>query len=113
MYLWAHTIAVLKQAYPAFDEQAVLSHAVEDISGDSLIAAFVNGVHRVSQRTVLLWDDFHHFHHNQRAIDLRESGLFTGALAIPRSSPYRKPNSPVAFSIQNKDRERVEPIGCE
>lgn len=56
---WAHTIAALKQAYPAFDEQAVLRHAAEDASGYSLIAALVNGLHRLSQTIVLVWDDFH------------------------------------------------------
>lgn len=60
MRFWAHTIAALKQAYPSFNEQAVLRHAVEDPSGVSLIAALVNGLHRISQTTVLVWDDFHH-----------------------------------------------------
>lgn len=60
MRFWAHTIAALKQAYPSFDEQAVLRHAAEDSSGVSLIAALVNGLHRISQTTVLVWDDFHH-----------------------------------------------------
>lgn len=57
---WTHTIAALKQAYPALDDQAVLRHAAEDASGDSLIAAVVNGLHRVSHTMVLVWDDFHH-----------------------------------------------------
>lgn len=57
---WAHMIAALKQACPVFDEQAVLRHAVEDSSGNSLIAALVNGLHRVSHTMVLIWDDFHH-----------------------------------------------------
>ncbi|WP_279041693.1 AAA family ATPase [Brevibacillus borstelensis] len=60
MRFWAHTLAALKQAYPSFNEQAVLRHAVEDPSGVSLIAALVNGLHRISQTTVLVWDDFHH-----------------------------------------------------
>lgn len=60
MRFWAHTIAALKQACPSFDEQAVLRHAVEDASGDSLIAALINGVHRIKQTTTLIWDDFHH-----------------------------------------------------
>ncbi|MFD0961581.1 LuxR C-terminal-related transcriptional regulator [Paenibacillus chungangensis] len=59
MRFWAHTIAALKQAYPEFDEQAVLRHAA-DATGDSLLAALVNGVNRISQTTVLVWDDFHH-----------------------------------------------------
>ncbi|XID94888.1 LuxR C-terminal-related transcriptional regulator [Paenibacillaceae bacterium WGS1546] len=57
---WAHTLAALKQACPAFDEKSVLRHATEDASGDSLIAALVNGLHRISQATALIWDDFHH-----------------------------------------------------
>ncbi|WP_342405620.1 AAA family ATPase [Brevibacillus sp. FSL K6-2834] len=60
MRFWAHTIAALKQAYPSFDEQAVLRHAVEDPSGFSLIATLVNGLHRIPQTKVLVWDDFHH-----------------------------------------------------
>ncbi|GIP30803.1 LuxR C-terminal-related transcriptional regulator [Paenibacillus sp. J2TS4] len=60
MRFWAHTIAALKQAYPSFDEKDVLRHAAEDPSGVSLIAALVNGLHRISQTTVLVWDDFHH-----------------------------------------------------
>ncbi|USG67051.1 hypothetical protein NDK47_07100 [Brevibacillus ruminantium] len=54
MRFWAHTITALKQAYPVFDEQAVLRHAAEDASGDSLIAALVNGLHRVSDTMVLI-----------------------------------------------------------
>ncbi|WP_019636490.1 LuxR C-terminal-related transcriptional regulator [Paenibacillus fonticola] len=57
---WAHTIAALKQAYPAFDEQAVLRFAAEDALGNSLVAALVNGLHRLSHTVVLVWDDFHH-----------------------------------------------------
>ncbi|WP_230202418.1 LuxR C-terminal-related transcriptional regulator [Paenibacillus ihumii] len=60
MRFWAHTIAALKQAYPALDEQAVLHHAAEDASGDALIAALVNALHRVSHPMILIWDDFHH-----------------------------------------------------
>jgi len=60
MRFWAHTIAALKQAYPSFNEQTVIRHAVEDPSGVSLIAALVNGLHRISQTMVLVWDDFHH-----------------------------------------------------
>ncbi|WP_253298340.1 hypothetical protein [Paenibacillus sp. MSJ-34] len=60
MRFWVHTIAALKQAYPSFDEQVVLRHATEDPSGVSLIAALVNGLHRISQTMVLVWDDFHH-----------------------------------------------------
>ncbi|HAG01549.1 LuxR C-terminal-related transcriptional regulator [Paenibacillus lactis] len=57
---WAHTIAALKQAYPSFDQQDVLRHAAEDPSGVSLIAALINGLHRISHTMVLVWDDFHH-----------------------------------------------------
>ena len=60
MRFWAHTIAALKQACPSFDDLSVLRHAAEDASGDSLIAALINGVHRIAQTTVLVWDDFHH-----------------------------------------------------
>lgn len=60
MCFWAHTIAALKQACPSFDEQAVLRHAAEDASGDSLITALVNSVHRISQTIMLVWDDFHY-----------------------------------------------------
>ncbi|MEK5233391.1 LuxR C-terminal-related transcriptional regulator [Lysinibacillus sp. FSL K6-0232] len=57
---WAHTIAALKQAYPSFDQQDVLRHVAEDPSGVSLIAALINGLHRISHTMVLVWDDFHH-----------------------------------------------------
>lgn len=60
MRFWAHTIAALKQAYPSFDQQDVLRHAADDPSGVSLIAALVNGLHRIPQTKVLVWDDFHH-----------------------------------------------------
>ncbi|AZK45122.1 LuxR C-terminal-related transcriptional regulator [Paenibacillus lentus] len=60
MCFWAHTFAALKQVCPSFDEQAVLRHAAEDATGDSLIAALVNGLHRISQTTLLVWDDFHY-----------------------------------------------------
>ena len=60
MRFWTHTLAALKQAYPSFDQQNVLRHAAEDPSGESLIAALVNGLHRIPQTTVLVWDDFHH-----------------------------------------------------
>lgn len=60
MRFWAHTIAALKQAYPTFDQQDVLRHAAEDPSGVSLIAALINGLHRISHTMVLVWDDFHH-----------------------------------------------------
>lgn len=56
---WGHTIAALKQAYPEFDEQAVLRHIAEDAIGDSLIAALVNELNHISQTEVVIWDDFH------------------------------------------------------
>lgn len=55
---WAHTIASLKQACPAFNAESVLRFAVED--SDSFIAALINGLHRLSQTIILIWDDFHH-----------------------------------------------------
>ena len=64
MRFWGHTIAALKQADPSFDQQDVLRHATrhaaEDPSDVSLIAALVNGLHRISHTIVLVWDDFHH-----------------------------------------------------
>lgn len=62
MRFWAHMIAALKQAYPSFDDQAVLRHAAEDVAGESLVALLVNELYRISQTTVLIWDDFHHIH---------------------------------------------------
>ncbi len=60
MRFWGHTIAALKQCCPGFDEQAVLRFAAEDASGDSLMAALINGLNRIPYRLVLVWDDFHH-----------------------------------------------------
>lgn len=57
---WGHTIEALKQTCSDFDEQKVLHFSTADASGDSLIAAFINELHRVSQTLVLVWDDFHH-----------------------------------------------------
>ncbi|MCT1905019.1 LuxR C-terminal-related transcriptional regulator [Oceanobacillus sojae] len=54
-----HTIAALKQSCPEFDEQAVLQHAAEDTAGDSLIAALINELHRLSETQIIIWDDFH------------------------------------------------------
>ncbi|MFS0653776.1 LuxR C-terminal-related transcriptional regulator [Brevibacillus sp. 179-C 9.1 HS] len=78
MRFWAHTIAALKQAYPSFDEQAVLRHAVEDPSGFSLIAALVNGLHSIPQTTVLVWDDFHH---------IEEASIFKGVTYLLERLP--------------------------
>ncbi|CAM5785849.1 LuxR C-terminal-related transcriptional regulator [Brevibacillus borstelensis] len=78
MRFWAHTIAALKQAYPSFDEQAVLRHAVEDPSGFSLIATLVNGLHRIPQTTVLVWDDFHH---------IEEASIFKGVTYLLERLP--------------------------
>lgn len=56
---WGHTIAALKQAYHEFDEQFVVRHIAEDITGDSLIAALINELHHISQTVIMIWDDFH------------------------------------------------------
>lgn len=58
MRFWTHTIAALKQAYPAFNAKDVLRFAEE--GADSFIAALINGLHRTSHAMVLVWDDFHH-----------------------------------------------------
>lgn len=52
---WRYTLAALGRAVPAFDEQAVARFA----SGESLIAALINQLHRLTETVVLVWDDFH------------------------------------------------------
>lgn len=56
---WGHTIAALKRSNSDFNDQAVLRHAAEDTTGDSLIAALINELHRLSQEQIIIWDDFH------------------------------------------------------
>lgn len=56
---WSHTVAALKLAHDSFDDQAVLRHMSDDVTGDSFMAAFINGVNRITQPIVLIWDDFH------------------------------------------------------
>lgn len=60
MRFWSHTVAALKQAYPEFGEQKVLSFVATDASGASLIAALINELDRFAQPIVLEWDELHH-----------------------------------------------------
>jgi len=57
---WAHTIAALNRACPAFQAQRVWQIAYTDMAGDALIAALINELHRLSAPVVLVWDDFHY-----------------------------------------------------
>lgn len=56
---WTHTLAALQQACPSLHEQAALRLSAKDRTGDSLILALLNGLHRMSQPIVLIWDDIH------------------------------------------------------
>lgn len=57
---WIHLVAALKQAVPAFDARAVQRFVLSDDSGESLIAAMINGMNRLTGQVVIVWDDFHH-----------------------------------------------------
>lgn len=57
--IWEHTIAALKRAIPSFDDQKIRGFATADPSGKALVAALINGLHRLSGTIVLIWDDFH------------------------------------------------------
>lgn len=62
MRFWSHTLAALKRANPAFQDQRVLHFAYSDIGGDSMIAALLNELQRLPDPIVLVWDDFHYIH---------------------------------------------------
>lgn len=56
---WSHTLAALKLAHPAFDEQTIFRLSRGDASGLSFVAALINGLHRLPGPVVIIWDDFH------------------------------------------------------
>lgn len=59
MRFWMYTFAALKSAVPAFASLHTMNVA-HNSTTDCLIALLINCLHRLSEKVIIVWDDFHH-----------------------------------------------------
>lgn len=56
---WTHTIESLKQCCSVFNDKSAAYYLDADPSGNTLVATLINQLSRLSEKVVLIWDDFH------------------------------------------------------
>jgi LuxR family maltose regulon positive regulatory protein len=59
MRFWMHNFTALEQAVLAFDVMNAMD-LTGDPSGDSLLAMLINGLNRLAEPVIFIWDDFHY-----------------------------------------------------